>query len=107
MSWLIRLVSKKGDTVLDPFAGSFTTGVACKMLNRNFIGIEQNEEYCQIGRARIGEDFISELPRQEIKVEEKKVEEIKVIKKNVCDCGGQIKKVDGGRMCELCFKEYL
>jgi len=53
MSWLVRLVSKEGDTVLDPFAGSFTTGVACEMLNRNFIGIEQNEEYCQIGRARI------------------------------------------------------
>jgi len=53
MSWLVRLVSKEGDIVLDPFAGSFTTGVACKMLNRNFIGIEQNEEYCQIGRARI------------------------------------------------------
>jgi len=53
MAWLVRLVSKKGDIVLDPFAGSFTTGVACEMLNRNFIGIEQNEEYCQIGRARI------------------------------------------------------
>ncbi len=35
ISWLIRLVSKDGDTVLDPFMGSGTTGVACKQLNRN------------------------------------------------------------------------
>jgi len=53
MAWLVRLVSKKGDTVLDPFAGSFTTGVACKMLGRNFIGIEMDKSYIEIGRARI------------------------------------------------------
>lgn len=53
MSWLVRLVSKEGDTVLDPFMGSGTTGVACKKLNRDFIGIELSEEYCDIARARI------------------------------------------------------
>lgn len=53
MSWLVRLVSKEGDTVLDPFMGSGTTGVACKILNRNFIGIELNEEYIKIAEARI------------------------------------------------------
>jgi len=53
MAWLVRLVSKEGDTVLDPFAGSFTTGVACKMLDRNFIGIEKEPEYFAIGKARI------------------------------------------------------
>jgi len=53
MSWLVRLVSKEGDTVLDPFAGSFTTGVACKMLGRNFIGIEMDKSYVEIGKARI------------------------------------------------------
>jgi len=53
MSWLVRLVSKEGDTVLDPFAGSFTTGVACKMLGRNFIGIEMDAYYCAIGKARM------------------------------------------------------
>jgi len=53
MSWLVRLVSKEGDTVLDPFMGSGTTGVACKQLNRNFIGIELSEEYVKIAEARI------------------------------------------------------
>ena len=53
MSWLVRLVSKEGDTVLDPFMGSGTTGVACKKLNRNFIGIELSEEYCKIAEARL------------------------------------------------------
>ena len=53
MSWLVRLVSKRGDVVLDPLAGSFTTGVACKMLGRSFIGIEQDEKYCKIGKARM------------------------------------------------------
>jgi len=53
MSWLIRLVSKEGDTVLDPFMGSGTTGVACKKLDRNFIGIELSSEYYEIAEKRI------------------------------------------------------
>ena len=39
--------------VLDPYMGSGTTGVACKILNRNFIGIDISEEYCKISEARI------------------------------------------------------
>ena len=53
MAWLVRLVSKEGDTVLDPFMGSGTTGVACMKLNRKFIGIELNEEYVKIAEARL------------------------------------------------------
>ncbi len=53
MAYLVRLISKEGDTVLDPFTGSGTTGVACAKLNRQFIGIEQNSEYIQIATARI------------------------------------------------------
>jgi len=52
MAWLVRLVSKPGDTVLDPFMGSGTTGIACKKLGRKFIGIELNEEYIKIARER-------------------------------------------------------
>ena len=53
MAWLVRLVSKEGDTVLDPFAGSGTTGVACRKLGRNFIGIEISPEYFKIAEKRI------------------------------------------------------
>ncbi len=44
--------SKEGELILDPFAGSCTTGVAANLLNRNFIGIEQKEEYLSIGKLR-------------------------------------------------------
>ena len=53
MEYLIKLVSKEGAIVLDPFLGSGTTGIACKKLNRNFIGIELNNEYFEIAKARI------------------------------------------------------
>jgi len=45
----------KGGTVLDPFAGSGTTGVVSKRLGRNFLGIELNPEYCQMAAKRIAE----------------------------------------------------
>lgn len=50
---LIINSSKEGDTVLDCFMGSGTTGVACRELNRNFIGMEINEEYYNIAKDRI------------------------------------------------------
>ena len=53
MSWLVQLVSKEGDTVLDPFMGSGTTAIACLKLNRNYIGIERNPDYCKIAEERI------------------------------------------------------
>jgi len=49
----ISLLSYIGDLVLDPFLGSGTTAVACKKLNRHFIGIEISEEYCKIARKRL------------------------------------------------------
>lgn len=45
--------SNENDTVLDPFMGSGTTGVACKRLNRNFIGIELDKNYFEIAKNRI------------------------------------------------------
>lgn len=43
----------EGGTVLDPFAGSGTTGAVCKRLGRNFVGVEINPEYEQMARERI------------------------------------------------------
>lgn len=50
---IIKNSSKKGEVVLDCFMGSGTTGVACKNLGRDFIGIELNSEYFRIAKDRI------------------------------------------------------
>lgn len=50
---LILASSNKGDVVLDPFAGSGTTGVVAKKLGRKFINIEQNPLYCAWGESRL------------------------------------------------------
>jgi site-specific DNA-methyltransferase (adenine-specific) len=47
--------SNEGDTILDCFMGSGTTGKMAKQLNRNFIGIEISQEYLDIAKARIGD----------------------------------------------------
>jgi site-specific DNA-methyltransferase (adenine-specific) len=53
MEYLVKLVTREGQTVLDPFAGSGTTGIACKNLNRNAILIEREAEYVEIAKCRI------------------------------------------------------
>lgn len=53
MEYLIKTYTNEGETVLDNVMGSGTTGVACKNLNRNFIGIELDEEYFNIAKERI------------------------------------------------------
>jgi DNA modification methylase len=51
--WCLQLFSREGDTILDPFMGSCTTGVACALLKRNFIGIERDKEYYDMARKRV------------------------------------------------------
>lgn len=53
MERCVLLWTNENDTVLDFTMGSGTTGVACKKLNRNFIGIERDKEYFEIARERI------------------------------------------------------
>ena len=70
MKWCLEFLSNEL-TILDPFAGSFSTGVACAKLGRKFIGIEREESYFEIGIKRITEAyaqpdlFVPAPPKQE------------------------------------------
>ncbi len=49
----IRLLTRPGDVVLDPFLGSGTTAVAAKKLNRHYLGMDINPDYCDYARRRV------------------------------------------------------
>jgi len=68
MQYLLRLLSAPtGGVILDPFAGSGTTLLAAKRLQRACIGIEKEEAYCEIAARRLAEDapLFAEPPRQD------------------------------------------
>ncbi len=54
--WFIKLLTRKGDVVLDPFIGSGTTAVATIRMARHFIGIEINEQYYKVAMDRIAKE---------------------------------------------------
>lgn len=56
--YLIKTYTNEGDVVLDNCAGSFTTAIAAENTKRNWICMEQLEEYCEIGRKRISDNRI-------------------------------------------------
>lgn len=53
VKYLVRLVAPKGGLVLDPFLGTGTTAVACRLLGFAFTGFDVSEEYCRIARKRL------------------------------------------------------
>ena len=53
LRWIVLETTSKGDTILDPFMGSGTTGKICAETDRNFIGIEIEKEYYDIAEKRI------------------------------------------------------
>jgi hypothetical protein len=53
MRWLVRLVTPRDGLVVDPFAGSGTTGIACVLEGFRFLGIEQDERHAAVARRRI------------------------------------------------------
>lgn len=64
MEWLIRTYTNEGDIVLDNCMGSGSTGVACVNTNRKFIGIEKEEKYFDIAKARIKESILKKQEEQ-------------------------------------------
>jgi site-specific DNA-methyltransferase (adenine-specific) len=53
MRWLVRLSCPTGGLVLDPFCGSGSTGIAARLEDRLFLGIEREPDYVAVARARI------------------------------------------------------
>jgi DNA modification methylase len=66
MAWLVRLITPPGGIVLDPFAGSGSTCVAARREGFFFIGIEQELEYVEIARKRVGE--IDTVPEEQLTI---------------------------------------
>lgn len=58
MAYLVRLVTKPGGVVLDPFMGSGSTGKACMREGLQFVGIDMSAEYVQIAKSRIEHEHI-------------------------------------------------
>ncbi len=70
MKWVLNMAKVPiGSTVLDPFAGSFTTGVACIQTGRNFIGIEKDPGYFAIGKQRM-EEARMQMPLFQVAIED-------------------------------------
>lgn len=78
---IILLGSKKGDTILDPFMGSGTTGVVSARLKRNFIGYEMDERYYQIAQNRIKK----ELNKKSLVFSDKNIIKDQEIQKQILD----------------------
>jgi site-specific DNA-methyltransferase (adenine-specific) len=72
MQYLVRLVTPPNGIVLDPFCGSGTTGIACKLEGFEFVGMEQDLEYSKIAQARI-DNYVEEVnkPNKKTKKENK------------------------------------
>ena len=56
--WILNKYTRENDIVLDPFCGSGSILVACKQLNRRFIGIDKESKYCKIARMRLAQESL-------------------------------------------------
>jgi site-specific DNA-methyltransferase (adenine-specific) len=58
MMWAVAIGSVEGETIIDPFAGSGTTGRAAKDMGRKAVLIEREERYCEIAARRMAQDVL-------------------------------------------------
>lgn len=82
MRLLYRIISActhEGDTILDPFAGSCTTGIAANLLGRKFIGIDMSDEFLQYGKRRKEEISNETVAEQMLQKMRENPEEVMVI----------------------------
>lgn len=76
---IILASTNEGDTILDPFAGSCTTGIAAYLLGRNFIGIDQEQKYLDLGVRRFKEIQNPEITQKMLKKMSENPEEVTVL----------------------------
>jgi hypothetical protein len=69
-TWLITIGSREGDIVLDPFAGTFTSGIAAKLIRRKWIMIEKDPHYYELGKKRLAAYFASQSIMDWVKPDE-------------------------------------
>ena len=84
MKWCIEKLPDDAITILDPFMGSGTTGIACVETGRNFIGIEIDSDYFKIAQQRIS-DAEARMNGTARKVDGSTVTELPLFKPGVCD----------------------
>lgn len=76
MQYLVRLITPPNGKVLDPFCGSGTTGIACKLEGFEFVGLEQDAEYSKIAQSRI--DNYEEEIEQIVYITNKQGEKVQI-----------------------------
>ena len=81
---IVAICSNIGDTVLDPFGGTFTTGAAAIQCGRNFIGMDASELYCKYGEKRLAEtkEIIGDIEKAAFDIKPLKVDFTDLIKNN-------------------------
>lgn len=95
---IIQASTEKGAWILDPFAGSSTTGIAANLLGRRFLGIDQNEAFLQISKARKEEIIDVAKSQQYI---EKLQRQAKIFSDTICE--NIVSDVESSYVIELPF----